>query len=125
VTAPELLSIRRSRDGWVERLTVLGELDMATVPILERAFSAVLAEGDVRMIVVDLSALSFMDSSGIHLLLRMKDACGAADRLRIVNGSPAVVRLLDLAGVRELLPIISGERNPLAPLPPREADDRR
>jgi anti-anti-sigma factor len=125
VTAPELLSIRRSRDGRVERLTVRGELDIATVPILERAFGAVLAQDDVPMIVVDLAKLTFMDSSGLHLLLRMNDACAAADRLRIVNGSPAVVRLLDLSGVRELLPIISSDGNPLAPLQRREAGDRR
>jgi anti-anti-sigma factor len=125
VTAPELLSIRRSRKGCVERLTVRGELDIATVPILEQAFAAVLARDNVRMIVVDLAKLTFMDSSGLHLLLRMNDACGAADRLRIVNGSQAVVRLLDLSGVGELLPIISSDRDPLVPLPRREAGDRR
>jgi stage II sporulation protein AA (anti-sigma F factor antagonist) len=125
VTAPEPLSIRRSRAGSVEQLTVLGELDIATVPILERAFTAVLEDGDVRMIVVDLADLSFVDSSGLHLLLRMKDACERADRLRIVNGSPAVVRLLDLSGVRDLLPLISSDGDPLTPLRHREAGERR
>ena len=82
-------------------------------------------EEDVRMIVVDLEKLSFMDSSGLHLLLRMKEACEPADRLRIVDGSPAVARLIDLSGIRDLLPIISSDRNPLSPLPRSEAGDRR
>lgn len=40
----------------------------------------------------------------------------AADRLRIVNGSAAVVRVLDITGVRDLLPIINSANDPLAPL---------
>ena len=66
------------------------------------------------MIVVDLTQLSFMDSTGIGLLVRMNDACEAADRLRVVNGSPAVVKALDITGVRRQLPIISSDDDPLA-----------
>ena len=99
----------------MHRLIPTGELDIATTPILERAFEAVY-DGDAAMIVVDLTELSFMDSTGIGALIRMNDACEAADRLRIVNGSPAVVRVLDITGVRRQLPIISSDDDPLAPL---------
>ena len=51
-----------------------------------------------------------MDSTGLHLLLRMTAACKDADRLRVVNGSSAVVRLLDVSGVRDRLPIISSDQ---------------
>ena len=100
MSVPEHLSIRRSHEDGVERLVPVGELDLATAPILERAFDLVFDDGDVRMIVVDLAELSFMDSSGLHLLLRMTEACRAGDRLRVVNSSPAVVRLLDVSGTR-------------------------
>ena len=70
------------------------------------------------MIVVDLAELSFMDSTGIHLLLRMHAACEDADRLRLINGSRAVERVLDLTGVGAHLPIISSDSELLAP-PPR------
>jgi anti-sigma B factor antagonist len=113
----EPLSVRETNAGGVHRLTPVGELDLATAPLLESAFAAVVREDDVEMIVVDLTELSFMDSTGIHLLIRMHAACGNVDRLRVINGSHAVERLLDLAGVRALLPIISSDCDPLAPLP--------
>src|ERR1700735_5685046 len=113
----EPLSVRETNAGGVHRLTLVGELDLATAPLLESAFAAVLREDDAEMIVVDLSELSFMDSTGIHLLIRMHAACGNVDRLRVINGPHAVERLLDLTGVRALLPIISSDCDPLAPLP--------
>ena len=112
------LSIRKTSErGGVRRLTPIGELDLATAPLLERAFNAVVRDDDAEMIVVDLTELSFMDSTGIHLLIRMHRACGDVDRLRVINGSRAVERLLDLTGVRVHLPIISSDCDPLAPLP--------
>ncbi len=122
---PEPLSIRSSREGVLHRFLLTGELDIATAPMLEAAFDAVYDDAAAEMIVVDLTELSFMDSTGIHLLLRMHAACQDDDRLRVVNGSPAVVRLFDVTGVRDRLPIISSDRDPLAPLPslpPRPSD---
>ena len=113
----EQLSIRWSRDGGVVRLTPLGGSDLATAPILERACEEVLGDDDAKMIVVDLTETEFMDSTALHLLLRVSAACRDADRLRVVNGTSAVVRLFDLAGVRDLLPIISSDQDPLAPIP--------
>ena len=94
----------------------VGELDIATVPALERAFDAVYTDDEARMIVVDLTQLSFMDSSGINLLVRMHAACKHADRLRVVNGSRAVVTVIDATGVRDVLPIISSDDDPLTTL---------
>jgi anti-sigma B factor antagonist len=114
--AQEQFSIRETRERAACRLTPIGELDLATAPLLERAFDAVLREDDAELIIVDLTELSFMDSSGIHLLLRMNAACEGADRLRVINGSRAVQRVLDVSGVRDRLPIISRDADPLAPL---------
>jgi anti-sigma B factor antagonist len=115
MVSPDAFKVLGERAGRVHRLIPTGELDIATTPILERAFDAVY-EGDAAMIVVDLTQLSFMDSTGIGLLMRMNDACVDGDRLRIVNGSPAVVKVLDITGVRARLPIISSHDDPLAAL---------
>jgi anti-sigma B factor antagonist len=111
------LSIRSSREGVLHRLTPIGELDLSTAPMLEDAFDAARADESAAMVVVDLTELSFIDSTGIHLLLRMYAACADGDRLRVVNGSRPVERLFDVTGVRDRLPIISRDADPLAPLP--------
>ena len=77
------------------RLLVFGELDLSTAPELDRALSAEDAD-----IVIDLRGVEFIDSSGIHALL---DARRARPRLRVENPTPATRRVLDLAGVTQLL----------------------
>ncbi|HVC84393.1 MAG TPA: STAS domain-containing protein [Solirubrobacteraceae bacterium] len=84
-----------------------GELDIATVELLERALREV-EQADGARIVLDLSGVSFIDSTGLRLLLDVNERCGgAADRLRVIAGSPAVERLLDIVGLRERLPLIA------------------
>jgi anti-sigma B factor antagonist len=109
-------SVHTERADGILRITPSGELDIATAPILERELDVARSEHPTAMIVVDLTKLDFIDSTGLRLLLVTQAACAEADRLRVVNGSPAVVRLFDLAGVRDRLPIISSEDDPLAPL---------
>jgi anti-anti-sigma factor len=111
----ETFSVHIERSGPVHRLRPVGELDLATVGILERAFEEVFEDGDAEMIVIDLTELSFIDSTGINLLLRMNSVCEHADRLRVVNGSSAVQRLFDITGVRAVLPVINKDDDPLAP----------
>jgi anti-anti-sigma factor len=113
MSIPVPLSIRQMREGAVHRLTPIGELDLATARLLESAFDDVLRDDRVEMILVDLTELSFMDSTGIHLLVRMRAICESADRLRVINGSRQVERVLDVSGVRARLPIITSD-HPLA-----------
>ncbi len=113
---PERFSIRSQREGRVHRLTPLGELDIASAPVLRAEFDAVVGDDSAEKIVVDLTRLSFIDSTGLALVLLMADETKEHDRLRIVNGSPAVDRLFDLTGVRNSLPIVRSEDDPLAPL---------
>lgn len=107
--------VRSDRQGAMHRLTPVGELDIATTPILERECAAAVAGDELTILVIDLTELSFMDSTGINLLVQMNERC--PDRLRVINGSPAVERILDITGVRPGLPIIKKDGDPLAPLP--------
>jgi anti-anti-sigma factor len=110
----EPFSVRGERSGQRHRLTPVGELDLATVPVLEREFNAALL-GDADTIVVDLGQLEFLDSSGIGALLPMDDACGGrTGRLRVILGSHRVERVLEIAGVRERLSIVASEGDSLA-----------
>jgi anti-anti-sigma factor len=78
-----------------------GELDVATVPLLDEALRD--AE-TAATVVLDLRGLTFIDSEGIRLLLtwhRRSEAAGRA--LRLVPGPDAVQRVFALTGVTEAL----------------------
>jgi anti-anti-sigma factor len=113
------LSIRRRRQGRVWRIMPTGELDLASVPLLRHEFDLARDDPAVEMIVVDLTRLTFIDSTGIGVLLRMS---AETDRLRLANESPTIGRLIDLMGVRDRLPIVSLGDDLPAPL--RSAGER-
>ena len=101
----------RSRDSKGDLvLTVVGEVDIATIGELHRALERALRSAAPR-IVVDLSGVAFMDASGAALLLRY-DALARAfgHSLVVVRGTPCVQRLLELTGVAYRLVLI--DRSP-------------
>jgi len=81
-----------------------GELDMATVGIVEQELRR-LHESGFKQIVLDLGGLTFMDSSGLHLVLKWT-AEASRDGLvfELEPGPPAVQRIFELAAVTDELP---------------------
>jgi anti-anti-sigma factor len=105
--AAETLSIVSERRAQTHYVAPSGELDIATVSVLEHVMLAAEAT-DADTIVLDLSGLTFIDSTGLRLVLDANDRCGGeVDRLRVIAGSPAVERLLDVVGLRDRLPLIA------------------
>jgi anti-anti-sigma factor len=70
---------------------------------LTQELSAVLA-AEPLAVVIDLTELTFLDSSGIRCLcLAAKEAAAVGCRLLLQNPSPAVLQVLEITGVDELL----------------------
>jgi anti-anti-sigma factor len=109
----ESFPITSERVDDLYRVAPAGELDIASAPRLEAAFDAA-ERSDAASIVVDLSAITFIDSTGIQLLLRMTERCGGAPRLTVIP-SAAVQRLLEITGLQEHLPL--GDAPPLGEPP--------
>ena len=103
--AEDEFRLRRSArpDGSVV-LSVAGDLDLHTAPQVRSELEHLAA--DHRTVALDLSAVRFMDSTGVHLLL---DATGHARRdgwtfMLVGELSTEVARLFTLTGVRDVLP---------------------
>lgn len=83
-------------------IRVRGELDISNVRLLQDHVDDVI-ECDAGDIVVDLFHVTFIDAAGLRALvstdLRLCEA--GRRRLRLVTPSPAVLRLLNLAGLTE------------------------
>lgn len=98
------LTVAADRTGDVHRIRVTGELDIGTVDRVEAELARAEA-GDARLIVLDLAGLTFMDSTGVRLVLEAHARSRAdSDRLRLRRGTPAVQRIFELSGVAETLP---------------------
>ncbi len=94
-------------DREVVRVSPVGELDLATVDQVEGHIRELRATG-FRHIVVDLRRLTFLDSTGLRLLLSL-DAAARGDGLdlTLIPGGPAVQRVFELCGVPDRLPFRS------------------
>ncbi len=92
-----------AREEDTYRLSLTGELDMATVPDFEQALRTACADG-APTITVDLSGLAFVDSGGLVAILEGQRLCvGHGRKYRIdPRMSPAVRRLLEITGVERL-----------------------
>lgn len=89
-----------------------GEVDAWTAHRFGDALDAAKASA-ARSILVDLDHVSFMDSSGLHMLIQYAVAAGMRRRLTVTAGSPQVRRLFEVSGVRRYLTFASSPPAPL------------
>jgi anti-sigma B factor antagonist len=83
-----------------------GELDIATVPELDKAAQALLSQG-VSELMIDLSRVTFMDSTGLRFLIGLHDeACEAGWTLGLLRPAEGPRALLQITGLDEHLPLI-------------------
>lgn len=102
------LTIERTRYGDdVVVFSLSGEFDLAVAAQAEEALAPALDEQGA-MIVVDLTDLEFIDSSGVGLFYSLARSRPDRDSLRLLRSRhPGVNRVLDLTNVGALIPIVS------------------
>jgi len=93
------LRIEMFLDGRGIRLA--GEVDMENVDRLEKALESLVARGGE--VLVDCSALTFMDSTGFGVLINAAKALGDRGRVVLISPGEPIARTLNLMGV-DLVP---------------------
>jgi len=99
-TEPETFSLSRSTRGRAEVVSLAGELDMAQAPTVAETLDA-LAD-DERPVIVDLTGLTFIDSSGIHAILRPRPQHGS---VLLVCPPGNIQRVLSVTKIDRVLPV--------------------
>jgi len=95
---PGDLRIHASRDSGQVVLALEGELDLASAPKLEEELQRAEAENP-SLLRIDLSGLTFMDSTGMRtLLLAQRRAQEGERRLALRRGPNQVQRVFELTG---------------------------
>ena len=95
------VSVTVKVDGKRAFVRAVGEFDMASSRILDEALTN-LADAGADHVIIDLAAVPFMDSAGLHPivhLMRHRPAVTAT----VVNAQPSVVHLFQLHGVESLM----------------------
>ena len=93
----EMLSIEQSSS-----IRLSGELDMSSAPELDRVLGAAVEHGGA--VLVDLSELTFMDSTGINAFLKAARSLSGKGCLVLHGEQDRVRRILDLVRVDASLP---------------------
>ena len=94
-------SVSRRRAGDAIVVAPAGEIDLATVDVVEAAIDAALAES--AALVLDLSEVTFIDSAGLRLVL---ETSRKAAPFSVVRGQGEVQRVFGLVGLDERLDML-------------------
>src|SRR3954451_15405963 len=101
------VEIEPERD--IVRVCPCGELDLATIPRLREPIDELVAAGFDRG-VLDLRELTFLDSSGLRLVLELAGASRADGwELALIEGAAEVQRVFEVTGLRPLLPFVKAD----------------
>jgi anti-anti-sigma factor len=110
----ELLRVVRTweSDGMVRVLVLYGELAIDTLPIAQAEVTA--AEDDAwPVLVLDLSQLNYVDSSGVQLVLLAQHTANEADRRLVLRlGHGFTRRVFDMLGITERLDVLDADGPP-------------
>lgn len=102
LSAPGDLTIRAAREDSALLLALYGELDLATAQLLKRKLAMVSSMRPAH-VVVDLSGLQFLDSSGLHALITVHREWSAEGRtFKLIRGPRAVHRVFELTETDKL-----------------------
>ena len=97
--------LRQEAAGNWTVLQVTGEIDAATAPLLREGLLETIASGG-RRLVLDLSAVAFMDSTALGVLVGTHKRLRTLDgSLRLVANTPASTRILTLTGLDHVLDV--------------------
>ena len=96
-------------------LTLIGEVDIATVEALREATRAAAASPDCQCLLVDLTSLDFMDSSGLHALAEANKAMADSGRTtKLVCDAENLLRVFEVTGLDRVISIFNSRDEAMA-----------
>jgi len=115
-----MLEIEVVRDGGTATVRLSGEVDLSAKQDLSGPLLAVVRSDDVDHIDIDVARVTFLDSSGISVLLvARREAIRLGRTLRLRNATGIAARVLTITGI---LPLLTGE--PASSPAPAPAPDK-
>ena len=102
------LELLRDGDGLTAR--PIGELDHHAAGEVREKIDTALLRQNIRVLRIDLSGLTFMDSSGLAVVLHLHRTCARSGREFSVRGTPPQpMRVFEAAGLPQVMVFERGE----------------
>ena len=100
--ATDLLTVEISDPAPLARITVTGEIDSSSAPLLREHLDTLL-ESPLSELTIDLGGVTFLDSAGLCVLAAAHRRVGSEVPIRVLASSRAVIRPLQITGLWSLL----------------------
>jgi anti-sigma B factor antagonist len=92
-------------EGAIPVITVIGEVDVATAPQLRESLHAVIARGE-STIVLDLLAVTFLDSTALGVLVGALKRCRElGGELHVVVDDARIRKIFEITGLHKVFPL--------------------
>jgi anti-sigma B factor antagonist len=101
-----ILTVQAQAHDSATVLRVAGEVDLLTAPELKAEIEQALG-AEPRVLVVDLSEVGFLGSSGLAVLVQAQELAGERTDVRVVANSPATLDPLLVVGLGQHLAVFA------------------
>ena len=109
---------RQDRHNLIVRLT--GELDHHNAANLRQAIDRRLRDREIQNLVLNLEHVSFMDSSGVGVILgRYRQVADRGGKMALCRIPAGILKVLEISGISKIIPFLGSEEGAL------QAVDRR
>jgi stage II sporulation protein AA (anti-sigma F factor antagonist) len=101
-----ILQIKFYNRGTTLIANIVGELDHHSAEYIRQKIDNEMIKSTNKNIIFDFSKLSFMDSSGIGVIMgRYKNIQRLNGKIAIVNTNIQIDRILEMAGIKKIIPV--------------------
>lgn len=109
------IEFEQGRRALIVRLK--GELDHHTADVVKSRMEEAIAKEEIRHLILSLKDLTFMDSSGLGVILgRYKQITSKGGKMVVCDVNSAVYRLFELSGLFKIVSIQDNERSAISSL---------
>ncbi|NLT96518.1 MAG: anti-sigma factor antagonist [Clostridia bacterium] len=100
-----MVTVKIKNDALI--VSISGDLDLVIAREFRDTVDKVLKDKPIKNLILDLSEVNFIDSSGLGAILgRYKLLQQRGGRMSIWGAKPSVFRILDLSGIMKIIPVL-------------------
>jgi stage II sporulation protein AA (anti-sigma F factor antagonist) len=107
-----ILQIKFANKGTTLVVNVVGELDHHSADHVRQKIDGELLKSTTKNVIFDFSKLSFMDSSGIGVIMgRYKNVNKLGGSMAIVSLNTQINRIIEMSGISKMIPVYESIEN--------------